>query len=58
VADRGDNQVGWKIIGPVMKQLLVALRTMVRDLQEVPKQSSLAAMRTPHPEAAPHSLCE
>jgi len=58
VAQRGYDQVSRKIIGAVVKQLLIALRTVVRDLQEAPKQSSLATMRTPHPEAAPRSLCE
>ena len=54
MAQRRYDQVSRKIIGAVVKQLLIALRTMARDLQEAPKQSSLAAMRTPHPEAAPH----
>ncbi len=45
MAQRRDDQVRRKIIGAVVKQLLIALRTMARDLQEAPKQSSLAATR-------------
>src|SRR5690349_2513901 len=56
MAHQQDYEIGRKIIGPLMKELLTTEVTMMGDFQETREQLSLTAVRTSPQEAAPHRL--
>ena len=56
VADDDDHQIGGKIVGAVVMQLLAAVRALVGDLQKGAEHTALAAGRAAPAQPAPQRL--
>jgi hypothetical protein len=54
VTDDDNHDIGRKVVGAMMVELLAALFTMIGDLQEAPEQQALSAVRAFSQKAAPH----
>ncbi|MCY1554595.1 hypothetical protein D9M68_911760 [compost metagenome] len=56
VADDGDGDIGWEVVGAVQVELLAADIAIVRHLEVGPEHLALAAMRALAERATPHGL--
>ena len=56
MTDDDDHEIGGKIVGAVVMQLLAAMRALVGDLQKGAEHAAFAAGRAAAAKAAPHRL--